>query len=262
MPNCRSRSAKSATARVNRLFFAPYADAAVPIQCSPGADASMVRPVRSSAAASALNPAPSWGAPRPYVDRADDQVRSKPCRASMSKSWHGCDRPGCTKFRAGPRRGSHTTGGASRAGRRRGGGRAYARRVNSTPQSAPVPDSDRIAAADAYVDALASHRADDVPFAPDCVRIEGGIKTGFSGAHLRRSLNRGPQFRVIEATTDREYTVDGDYVHATFTVVTKAGFAGRRVVARVRETFLIPASDGLIHHIRARISPTVRREPA
>jgi hypothetical protein len=123
-----------------------------------------------------------------------------------------------------------------------------------------VSETDRIAAADAYIDALATHRADDVPFAPGCVRIEQGVKTGFSGAHLRRSLNRGPQYRIIEATTDRKFEVDGDQVHATFTVVTKAAVAGWRVVAPVRETFLIPPTDGLIHHIRARFSPTIRRE--
>lgn len=123
-----------------------------------------------------------------------------------------------------------------------------------------VSDAVRIAAADAYIDALASHQADNVPFAPGCVRIEQGVKTGFSGEHLRRSLNRGLQYRIIEATTDREFTVDGDHVHATFTVVTKAKLAGRRVIAPVKETFLVPASDGQIHHIRARFSPTVRRE--
>jgi len=48
-------------------------------------------------------------------------------------------------------------------------------------------------------------------------------------------------------------------VHATFTVVTKAAGAGRRVVARVDETFLIPASDGKIHHIRARLYPRIER---
>jgi hypothetical protein len=121
-------------------------------------------------------------------------------------------------------------------------------------------ETDRIAAADAYIDALASHDADSVPFAPDCVRVEQGVKTGFSGNHLRRSLNRGLQYRIIEATTDRNFAVDGDQVHATFTVVTKAKLAGRRVVAPVKETFLIPASDGKIHHIRARFSPTIRRE--
>jgi hypothetical protein len=121
-------------------------------------------------------------------------------------------------------------------------------------------ETDRIGAADAYIDALASHDADAVPFAPDCVRVEMGLKTGFSANHLRRSLNRGPQYRVIAATTDREFRVDGDRVHATFTVVTKSRIAGRRVVAYVDETFVIPASDGLIHDIRARIRPALRRE--
>lgn len=122
-----------------------------------------------------------------------------------------------------------------------------------------VSDTDRIAAADAYIDAIASHNADAVPFSADCVRIEVGLKTGFSGNHLRRSLNRGPQYKVIAATTDRKFTVDGERVHATFTVVTKAKVAGRRVVALVDETFLIPVSDGKIHHIRARIRPTIHR---
>lgn len=121
-----------------------------------------------------------------------------------------------------------------------------------------VSDTDRIAAAEAYIDALASHDGDSVPFAPECVRVEQGVKTGFSGNHLRRSLNRGPQYRIIAATTDRNYTVVGDEVHATFTVVTKAALFGRRVVAPVDETFLIP--DGKIHHIRARFHPKIQRE--
>ena len=121
-------------------------------------------------------------------------------------------------------------------------------------------ETDRVAAAEAYVDALASHHGDSVPFAPDCIRIEQGVKTGFSGNHLRRSLNRGPQYRIIAATTDRNFTIDGDEVHATFTVVTKAGVGGRRVAARVDETFLIPASDGEIHHIRVRFHPFIARD--
>ncbi len=120
-----------------------------------------------------------------------------------------------------------------------------------------MSDTDRIAAADAYVDALVSHDGDSVPFAPECIRIEQGVKTGFSGDHLRRSLNRGPQYRIITATTDRDYAVHGDEVHATFTVVTKAAVGGRRVVARVDETFLIPAADGKIHHIRVRFHPRI-----
>jgi hypothetical protein len=123
-----------------------------------------------------------------------------------------------------------------------------------------VSDTDRIAAADAYVDALVSHDGDSVPFAPRCSRIEQGLKTGFSGDHLRRSLSRGPQYRIIAATTDRSYTIDGDEVHATYTVVTKTALLGRRVVARVDETFLVPATDGKIHHVRARIHPRIQRD--
>ncbi|BBZ11831.1 nuclear transport factor 2 family protein [Mycobacterium branderi] len=120
-----------------------------------------------------------------------------------------------------------------------------------------VSDDDRIAAAQAYIDALVSHDADAVPFAPGCVRIEQGIKTGFSGNHLRRSLNRGPQFRLIEATTLPQFSVDGDSVRARFDVITKPSFLGRRVCAHVDETFVIP--DGKIHHIRAQLRPFIQR---
>jgi hypothetical protein len=125
--------------------------------------------------------------------------------------------------------------------------------------SEPVSKADRIAAAQSYIDALVSHRADTVPFAPSCTRIEAGIKTGFSGNHLRRSLNRGPQFRLIAATTAPEFSVDGDEVRAVYDVITKPSLAGRRVAARVDETFVIPAGDGRIHHISARLRPFVKR---
>jgi hypothetical protein len=121
-----------------------------------------------------------------------------------------------------------------------------------------VSDDDRIAAAQAYIDALVNHDGDAVPFAPGCVRIEQGIKTGFSGDHLRRSLSRGPQYRIIEAATQPKYTVDGDEVRAVFDIVTKSGFAGRRVAAHIDETFVIPPTDGRIHHIRVRFHPFIR----
>jgi hypothetical protein len=120
-----------------------------------------------------------------------------------------------------------------------------------------VSEQDHIAAAQAYIDALASHHGDEVPFAPDCVRIEMGIKTGFSGNHLRRSLNRGPQFRIIEACTPPKFEVDGDRVRAQFDVITKPSLAGRRVCTHVDETFLIV--DGKIRHINARMRPFIRR---
>ncbi len=123
----------------------------------------------------------------------------------------------------------------------------------------PVSDDTRIAAAQAYISALASHRADHVPFAPGCTRIEVGLKTGFSGDHLRRSLNRGPQYRIIETTTAPEFTVSGDEIRARFDVITKPSLGGRRVCAHVDETFLIPVADGKIHHIRAHIRPFIKR---
>lgn len=121
-------------------------------------------------------------------------------------------------------------------------------------------DADRIAAALAYINALVSHQADDVPFAPECVRIEAGLKTGFSGDHLRRSLNRGPQFRLIGAVSTPEFSVVGDEVRAKFDVITKPSLAGRRVCTHVDETFLIPASDGRIHHIRATMRPFIKQD--
>ena len=119
----------------------------------------------------------------------------------------------------------------------------------------PATDDERIAAAQAYIDALVSHDADKVPFAPGCTRIEVGLKTGFSGDHLRRSLNGGPQYRIIQATTLPKFTVDGDRIRAQFDLVTKPSLAGRRVGAHIDETFLIPVADGQIHHIRAGIRP-------
>ncbi len=123
-----------------------------------------------------------------------------------------------------------------------------------------VSDEQRTAAAESYVDALVSHVGDAVPFAPDCIRIENGLKTGFSGNHLRRSLNRGLQYRIIEDATDRGFSVEGDHVHATFTIVTKMKLRGRRLVASVDETMLIPASDGLIHHLMVTFRPRLRDE--
>lgn len=123
-----------------------------------------------------------------------------------------------------------------------------------------VSDVDRVSAAESYLDALTTHRGDDVPFTPDCVRIENGLRTGFSGRHMRRSLSRGLQYRIIKATDDRSFTVDGDHVLATFTVVTKIRLGRRRLVADTRDDFLIPATDGRIHHITVTFKPRLSIE--
>lgn len=126
-----------------------------------------------------------------------------------------------------------------------------------------ISEAERIAAAQAYISALASHQADAVPFAPGCTRVEVGLKTGFSGNHLRRSLNRGLQYRVIRTVSTPEFTVDGDTVRARFELSTKPNLLGRSVGARVDETFLIPADDSSgraqIHHINASIRPFLAR---
>jgi len=120
-------------------------------------------------------------------------------------------------------------------------------------------DTQRIAVAQAYIDALVTHNADDVQFAPNCTRVEVGLKTGFSGNQLRRSLNRGLQYRVISSTTRPDYTVEGDEVRARYDLVTKPSLAGRRVAAHLDEVFVIPADDGRIHRIRASIRPYITR---
>jgi hypothetical protein len=127
-----------------------------------------------------------------------------------------------------------------------------------------VSEESRIAAAQAYIDALVSRDGDSVPFADRCTRIEQGIKNGFSGNHLRRSLNRGPQYRVIAETTPPDYRIVGDEVHAAYDVLTKAGFGRRQLAARVDETFVIPAESpsgaAAIHHIKVRFQPLIRRK--
>lgn len=126
-----------------------------------------------------------------------------------------------------------------------------------------VSAESRIAAAQAYIDALVSHDGDSVPFATGCTRIEQGIKNGLSGNHLRRGLNRGPQYRLLADTTLPDYRLDGDEVHAVYHVLTKAAFGGRRLAARVNETFVIPAESSSgkaeIHHIRVRFHPFLER---
>lgn len=63
---------------------------------------------------------------------------------------------------------------------------------------------------------------------------------------------------MIRSTTAPRYTIRSDEVQADYMVLTKFRVAGRRMAARVEETFVIP-SDGLIHHIRVRFHPTVVR---
>ena len=64
---------------------------------------------------------------------------------------------------------------------------------------------------------------------------------------------------MIASVSEPEFTVSGDEVHARFDLVTKPSLGGRKVGAHIDETFLIPATDGKIHHIRANIRPFLTR---
>ena len=97
-----------------------------------------------------------------------------------------------------------------------------------------------------------------MPFAPGCTRVEVGLKTGFSADHLRRSLNRGPQYKIIETTTEPEFTKEGAVLRARFDVITKPSIAGRRVCAHVDERFRF-TDDGRIAHIHAVVTPFIKR---
>ncbi|QDQ99188.1 hypothetical protein FO059_08770 [Tomitella fengzijianii] len=110
-----------------------------------------------------------------------------------------------------------------------------------------------MAAARAYIDALVSHDASAVPLAPDAVRYEMGLKTGRSGAHIARSLERGPQFRVIEGVRDVTAWREGETVRTRYAIDTTV-LGVNLVVAQVTEEFEV-RGDAAIHRIDARIRP-------
>ncbi|MFT4127392.1 MAG: hypothetical protein QM662_14330 [Gordonia sp. (in: high G+C Gram-positive bacteria)] len=95
----------------------------------------------------------------------------------------------------------------------------------------------RIAAAKAYVDALVSHDASAVPLHPECTRVEFGIKTGRNGPHIARSLERGPQFRLVHRIGAFEAEVDGHAVSTRYDV--HVGPTALGLASRVSETFVV-----------------------
>lgn len=114
-------------------------------------------------------------------------------------------------------------------------------------------DAQRIAAATAYIDALVTHDPSAVPLADSAVRIEVGVKTGFSGNHIRRSLRGGPQFKVIGGIRELKAVARPGVVETKYLLDTSI-FGRNFVVAEIEEKFFIP-EDGLIHRIEAKIKP-------
>ena len=109
-------------------------------------------------------------------------------------------------------------------------------------------DEERIAVADAYLKALLSRDGASVPFHPKAVRKEAGLRTGFSGPHLTRSLTSGPQYRLVKGITDKKWSIDGDNVIVDFLIHVRA----LPKPLKVHEIFKIPAEDPRIHRVDVR----------
>lgn len=109
------------------------------------------------------------------------------------------------------------------------------------PPVDPQRAAQRIAVAQAYVDALVSHDPEDVVLHPECTRTEMGIKTGRNGPHIARSLARGPQFRLIHAVSDFTAEVDGHTVVTRYWVHVQPKPLG--LAAPVTESFVVDEDD-------------------
>ena len=99
-----------------------------------------------------------------------------------------------------------------------------------------------ISVATRYLDALVSHRGDDVPFAPECRRTERGQSTGASGDEIRTQL-ASKIMHGITGYRELRWFVDGDNVIA-FYVLDAYGMA-----VTIAERFVV--HDGCIWEIEA-----------
>lgn len=128
----------------------------------------------------------------------------------------------------------------------------------STAIAAECTPERQLAAADAYIAALGDKTlANTVPFAPDAIRIENGLQTGFSGEGMRRDLELHLQYSVMTTPVvhSREVAPGGnpDLLRYRFTV--PVVIAGHHIVnAPTDETFRIPRSSCLIERIDATIT--------
>jgi hypothetical protein len=87
----------------------------------------------------------------------------------------------------------------------------------ATP-AAPCPADAARPAADAYLDALTSHDASAVPFAPNVLRREDGLVTGRSADEIRQDLNTSWKYKIISGLRSRSYAQSGPTSDGTTTV--------------------------------------------
>lgn len=77
--------------------------------------------------------------------------------------------------------------------------------------------ADRLAGAQTYVDALADPSvAYDVPVAPNVVRFENGLQTGFSGDFMRAELAAHLQYGGITDISNQRWSGTGNLVRAIY----------------------------------------------
>jgi len=113
-------------------------------------------------------------------------------------------------------------------------------------------------AADAYLDALTSHDASAVPFAPDVLRVEDGLVTGRSADEIRQDLDTSWKYKIISGLRDRGYAQSGPSSDGTTTVTVRylldIGTPSTTLLTvHVRERFDVRCGD--IVYINAIITP-------
>ncbi|WP_394848020.1 hypothetical protein LZC95_11215 [Pendulispora brunnea] len=112
-------------------------------------------------------------------------------------------------------------------------------------------DACRIRAAEAYVRALVSHDARDVPLADDAWRIENGLLTGCSGADIRFQLEHGVQYWLVQRIYDVHWSVAGNEVVGTYLLDAALPVIPIRLATvQVSERFIV-SDEGQIRFIEA-----------
>ena len=101
--------------------------------------------------------------------------------------------------------------------------------------------------------------ADGGSRARDGVRLVVTARALLPSGHVSTSMER----EVYLQAERHARAALGDEVYAAYDVLTKAAFGGRRLAARVDETFVIPAESASgkaeIHHIKVRFQPFIQR---
>lgn len=113
--------------------------------------------------------------------------------------------------------------------------------------------SGRVAMAREYVNALLTHDATKVRFAPDAWRVENGERTGNTGAFISDELENGQQYRGIIAIRELALREWGESVVARYLLDLGTPGQPPAVTVFVTEYFGIPAGE--IQSILAIIEP-------